>query len=154
MYICKLWVVSPFTNCSSSPFKFLVFPSVQNWNIKISEYLDGLLIHHEGFFFSDCFRLTQLKQWIFKCGDIASQCTDCCGAKGKGIWPKKEFKKSIASRQILFFPPKILNTPSGFRRRLSAANTQAIYAISLHSNDWESYYLCVQWSNSIARLKL
>lgn len=111
-------------------WSFQLFPSAQNWNIKISDYLDGFLTHREEFL-SDCFRLTQLRRWIFKYRDIASQWADWCGAKGRGVWPKrmiKKKKKKVCCLQAnIIFPFNLFNTATEFRIRLSTANAQVMY---------------------------
>lgn len=85
----------------------------------------------------DLFLLLQIdpvKAAIFKCFTMHRLRVP----RGKEIGQKKEFKKSIASRQILF-PPKIVNTSSGFRPRirLFIANTEGVYTISSDSD----YYM-------------
>lgn len=143
-----LWVVSQFTRRDKSPFEFLVFfpPSVvqlehSHTGISWWRYCTAWRISH-----SDCFRLTQLKQWIFKSRDISlHNAQTVVVPRGKRHLAKKRILK-IHRLQAKYYPPpeKCLTHPlgSGWGFQLQTHRPYIYDQFTQWLHDWESHYVC------------
>lgn len=99
------------------------------------------------FFFSDCFRLTQLRLWIFKCGKCRSTMYQWMRRPGdthlaeRGVFKKIYIYLSPTGRH--YFPFKLNSHLLGFTTRFYSPNTAAC-AISFHGDSvTEDFIICV-----------